>query len=66
VTGDGKEMSFRGTFVEVDPPVRTVETWLFDGWPGVEAVETVELREADAVTRLTTRWRSATRLAVTT
>jgi uncharacterized protein YndB with AHSA1/START domain len=53
VTGDGKEMSFRGTFVEVDPPVRTVETWLFDGWPGVEAVETVELREADGVTRLT-------------
>jgi hypothetical protein len=31
----------------------TVETWLFDGWPGVEAVETVELREADGLTKLT-------------
>ena len=53
LAGDGREMSFHGTFLEVDPPVRTVETWLFDGWPGVEAVETVELREADGVTKLT-------------
>lgn len=53
VTDDGREMSFRGTFLEVEPPTRTVETWLYDGWPGVEAVETVELREADGVTKLT-------------
>ena len=53
VTDDGREMSFRGTFLEVEPPTRTVETWQFDGWPGVEAVETVELREADGVTKLT-------------
>jgi uncharacterized protein YndB with AHSA1/START domain len=53
VAGDGREMSFRGTFLEVETPTRTVETWLFDGWPDAEAVETVELREADAVTRLT-------------
>ena len=55
VTDDGREMSFRGTFLEVEPPTRTVETWLFDGWPGVEAVETVDLREADGVTKLTHR-----------
>jgi uncharacterized protein YndB with AHSA1/START domain len=55
VTDDGRECSFRGTFLEVEPPTRTVETWLFDGWPGVEAVETVELREADGVTKLTHR-----------
>jgi uncharacterized protein YndB with AHSA1/START domain len=55
VTDDGREMSFRGTFLEVDPPTRTVETWLYDGWPGVEAVETVELREADGMTKLTHR-----------
>ena len=55
VAGDGREMSFRGTFLEVEPPTRTVETWLYDGWPGVEAVETVELREADGVTKLTHR-----------
>jgi uncharacterized protein YndB with AHSA1/START domain len=55
VTGDGRECSFRGTFLEVEPPTRTVETWRFDGWPGVEAVETVELHEADGVTKLTHR-----------
>jgi uncharacterized protein YndB with AHSA1/START domain len=55
VTGDGTECSFRGTFLEVDPPNRTVETWLFEGWPGVEAVESVELHETDGVTKLTHR-----------
>jgi uncharacterized protein YndB with AHSA1/START domain len=53
VADDGREMSFRGTFLEVEPPTRTVETWIYDGWPGVEAVESVNLREADGVTKLT-------------
>jgi uncharacterized protein YndB with AHSA1/START domain len=53
VTSDGTECSFRGTYLEVEPPTRTVETWLFDGWPGVEAVESTELHEADGVTKLT-------------
>ena len=39
VTDDGPECSFRGTFLEVEPPTRTVETWLFEGWPDAEAVE---------------------------
>jgi uncharacterized protein YndB with AHSA1/START domain len=34
VTDDGRECSFRGTYLEVEPPTPTVETWLFDGWPG--------------------------------
>lgn len=55
VTKDGREMSFRGTYLEVDPPTRTVQTWRFDGWPDVEAIETMELREADGVTTLTIR-----------
>jgi uncharacterized protein YndB with AHSA1/START domain len=55
VTDEGKECSFRGTYLEVEPPTRTVETWLYDGWPGVEAVETVELRAGDGVTKLTHR-----------
>jgi uncharacterized protein YndB with AHSA1/START domain len=55
VTEDGTECSFRGTYLEVDPPARTVETWLFEGWPDAEAVETMELREADSVTTLTIR-----------
>jgi uncharacterized protein YndB with AHSA1/START domain len=59
VTDDGIECSFRGTFLEVEPPTRTVQTWLFDGWPGAEAVETMELQETDGGTRLT--WRLAFR-----
>jgi uncharacterized protein YndB with AHSA1/START domain len=53
VTEDGNECSFRGTYLEVEPPTRTVATWLFEGWPDAEAVETVELRETDGVTKLT-------------
>ena len=53
VTEDGTECSFRGTYVEIEPPTRTVKTWLFDGWPHAEAYETVELHEIDGVTKLT-------------
>jgi uncharacterized protein YndB with AHSA1/START domain len=53
VTSDGTECSFRGTYLEVEPPTRTVATWQFDGWPGVEAVESTELHEAHGVTKLT-------------
>jgi uncharacterized protein YndB with AHSA1/START domain len=59
VTDDGVECSFRGTYLEVDPPNRTVETWLFGGWPDAEAVETMELQEVDGVTQL--RWTLAFR-----
>ena len=55
VTPDGTECSFRGTYLEIEPPTRTVETWRFDGWPGVEAVESTELHEAHGVTKLTQR-----------
>ena len=53
-TPDGKECSFRGTYLEIEPPTRTVATWLFEGWPDAHAVETVELHETDGVTTLTT------------
>ncbi len=55
VTEDGTECSFRGTYLEVNPPTRTVETWLFEGWPDAEAVETMQLDETDGVTTLTMR-----------
>ena len=55
VTEDGTECSFRGTYLEVEPPTRTVQTWLFDGWPDAEAVESMELTETDGVTKLTHR-----------
>jgi uncharacterized protein YndB with AHSA1/START domain len=57
VTDDGTECSFRGTFLEVERPTRTVETWHFDGWPDAEAVESMELQETEDGTRLT--WRLA-------
>jgi uncharacterized protein YndB with AHSA1/START domain len=53
VTDDGTECSFRGTYLEVEPPTRTVATWLFEGWPDAEAVESVDLHETDGVTKLT-------------
>lgn len=55
VTEDGMECSFRGTYLEVEPPARTVETWVFEGRPHLDAVETVELREAHGVTNMTIR-----------
>jgi uncharacterized protein YndB with AHSA1/START domain len=54
VTEDGTECAFRGTYLEIDPPKRIVDTWLFEGWPDAWADETVELRETDGVTTLTT------------
>jgi uncharacterized protein YndB with AHSA1/START domain len=55
VTDDGTECSFRGTYLEIEPPTRTVQTWLFDGWPDAEAVESMDLHETDGVTKLTHR-----------
>jgi len=55
VTNDGTECSFRGTYLEVEPPNRTVQTWLFEGWPNAEAVETMDLHEIDGVTTMTYR-----------
>ena len=55
LTGDGQVFTIRGTYLEVEPPIRTVKTWLFDGWPDAEAVETMQLHETDGVTTLTMR-----------
>lgn len=57
VTEDGTEMSFRGTYLEVEPPTRSVQTWQFEGWPDADAVETMDLHETDGVTTLT--WKLA-------
>jgi uncharacterized protein YndB with AHSA1/START domain len=53
VFANGVRCSFHGTYLEVERPVRTVATWVFDGRPDVEAVETVELHEQDGVTTMT-------------
>jgi uncharacterized protein YndB with AHSA1/START domain len=54
VTPDGRECAFRGTYLEVERPTRTVATWLFEGWPDAEAVEATDLHETDGVTTMTT------------
>src|SRR5262249_915242 len=52
---DGTEASFHGPFLEIEPPARVVATWLYDGWPDAEAVESIELHETHGVTALTYR-----------
>ncbi|HXW78792.1 MAG TPA: SRPBCC domain-containing protein [Acidimicrobiales bacterium] len=49
----GRECSFRGTFLEIERPTRIVATWLFEGWPDDEAVETVILTEEGGITTMT-------------
>ena len=38
-----------------EPPTRTIQTWLFDGWPDAEAVESMDLHETAGGTKLTHR-----------
>lgn len=53
VTADGTVLTFYGTYLEVQPPTRTVQTWQLNCWPDVEAIETMALHEADGVTTFT-------------
>jgi uncharacterized protein YndB with AHSA1/START domain len=55
VTVDGIAMSFRGTYLEVERPTGTVETWVFEGRPGGDAVESQDLHEDQGVTTLTVK-----------
>jgi uncharacterized protein YndB with AHSA1/START domain len=59
VGADGTEGSFHGIFLEIEPPTRIVATWLYDGWPDAEAVESIDLHETEGVTTL--RYRLAFR-----
>ena len=52
VMGDGTEMAFYGTFLEIVRPDRFVDTWRFDLWPDAQAVESVDLHEAGGVTTM--------------
>jgi uncharacterized protein YndB with AHSA1/START domain len=53
VIAGGAKCSFHGTFLEIERPTRLVDTWVFDGRPEAEAVETVTLHEEDGVTTMT-------------
>ena len=51
---DGSESGFRGTYRELAPPERIVQTFEWEGMPGHVLVETVELTDlGDGRTKLT-------------
>lgn len=50
---DGVRCCFHGRYLEIERPVRTVATWVFEGRPDDNAVETVTLHEEDGVTTMT-------------
>jgi len=54
VFDDSVRCSFHGTFLEIERPVRTVATWVFEARPDDEAIETTTLHEENGVTTLTT------------
>jgi uncharacterized protein YndB with AHSA1/START domain len=49
---DGMEFAFRGTFLELDPPRRRVGTFVYEGAPEHEAIETIELEAVEGGTML--------------
>jgi uncharacterized protein YndB with AHSA1/START domain len=51
---DGREYAFRGTYREVSPPERLVQTFEWEGMPGHVAVETVSFEDLGERTRMTT------------
>jgi uncharacterized protein YndB with AHSA1/START domain len=53
VTADGRECAFSGTYLEIEPPTRSAQTWLFHGWPDAPAVESMVLCETNGVTKVT-------------
>ena len=52
---DGAAFSVAGTFLEVDPPHRIVQTWVPDWDEGAETTLTFTLRAIESGTRLTLR-----------
>lgn len=52
--GDDGETAFRGTYREVTPPERIVQTFEWEGMPGNVAVETATFEDLGDRTRVTT------------
>ena len=50
---DGSETAFRGTYREVTPPERIVQTFEWDGMPGYVSVETAVFEDLGDRTRVT-------------
>jgi uncharacterized protein YndB with AHSA1/START domain len=51
---DGSETAFRGTYREVTPPERIVQTFEWEGMPGHVSVETAEFEDLGEQTKVTT------------
>jgi uncharacterized protein YndB with AHSA1/START domain len=51
---DGSETGFRGTYREVTPPERIVQTFEWEGMPGHVSVETAEFEDLGDRTRVVT------------
>jgi uncharacterized protein YndB with AHSA1/START domain len=51
---DGSETGFRGTYREVTPPERIVQTFEWEGMPGHVSVETAVFEDLGDRTRVTT------------
>ena len=50
---DGSETGFRGTYREISPPDRIVQTFEWEGMPGHVSVETAEFEDLDGRTKVT-------------
>jgi uncharacterized protein YndB with AHSA1/START domain len=51
---DGSETAFRGTYREVTPPERIVQTFEWEGMPGHVAIETATFEDLGERTKVTT------------
>jgi uncharacterized protein YndB with AHSA1/START domain len=47
---DGQEFAFHGEYLEIDAPSRLVSTWVYEGAPDADAVETVTFEAVDGGT----------------
>jgi uncharacterized protein YndB with AHSA1/START domain len=53
-SSDGSETAFRGTYREVTPPERVVQTFEWEGMPGHVSVETATFEDLGERTKVTT------------
>ncbi|WP_033337539.1 SRPBCC family protein [Catenuloplanes japonicus] len=58
---DGNAYAFRGEFLEIEAPVRLVQTFEFEGMPGHVATDALVLTEENGRTTITTTSRFTTK-----
>lgn len=58
---DGNAYAFRGEFLEIEAPVRLVQTFEFEGMPGHVATDSMVLTEENGRTTVTTTTRFTSR-----